>query len=468
MQNKSWFEVSKEGLKELQSGKPKHFIVRELIQNAWDEDTTLCEVGLNYSRGVAQIKVTDDNPPGFKDITDAYTLFKTTPKRSNPKQRGRFNIGEKQSLSCAECGHIITTKGKVVFDKRGRHYSEKEKRDSGTEVLLNVKMSEDEYNEILKILQTYLPPKTLKFVVNGNSISQPTIFKKISVSLETEVLENEALKRVWRKTDIHILKKNSEETYLYEMGIPVCSIDCKYQIDVQQKIPLSIDRESVTEKYFNELYAEVLNSTYSNITPEEASSSWIRQALANKRISEEALKTITEKRFGEKVVVANPFDKNSIDEALSRGYNVVYGSELSAKEWENLRKFQVLKSSTDLFGGIPVKAERVKPTENQLRFAKLAKKIAKDFIKRDIKIIFVKSKANTAAQYGNQTLTYNLSALPENFFDQLVSEENLDLLIHELSHEAGLHTEKNYHELLSELGAQLIIKALSEPSYFKV
>ena len=34
----SWFEVSKEGLKQLQLGKPKHYVARELIQNAWDED----------------------------------------------------------------------------------------------------------------------------------------------------------------------------------------------------------------------------------------------------------------------------------------------------------------------------------------------------------------------------------------------------------------------------------------------
>lgn len=35
MKNKSWFEASKEGLRELQEGKPKHFIARELIQNAY-------------------------------------------------------------------------------------------------------------------------------------------------------------------------------------------------------------------------------------------------------------------------------------------------------------------------------------------------------------------------------------------------------------------------------------------------
>ncbi len=32
MTNKNWFEVDKEGLKQLQAGKPKHYLVRELIK----------------------------------------------------------------------------------------------------------------------------------------------------------------------------------------------------------------------------------------------------------------------------------------------------------------------------------------------------------------------------------------------------------------------------------------------------
>lgn len=40
MKNNNWFEVDKEGLKSLQLGKPKTYVVRELIQNAIDEDIT--------------------------------------------------------------------------------------------------------------------------------------------------------------------------------------------------------------------------------------------------------------------------------------------------------------------------------------------------------------------------------------------------------------------------------------------
>ena len=78
MQTKNWFEVSKQGLKELQDGKPKHYAARELIQNAWDEKIAICDFIATYSKGIAQFIVNDDNPEGFKNLTDAYTLFAPT------------------------------------------------------------------------------------------------------------------------------------------------------------------------------------------------------------------------------------------------------------------------------------------------------------------------------------------------------------------------------------------------------
>ena len=50
------------------------------------------------------------------------------------------------------------------------------------------------------------------------------------------------------------------------------------------------------------------------------------------------------KRFGEKVCVANPFDKQSIDEAISNGYNVIYGSEMSKEEWGKVKENNLIQS----------------------------------------------------------------------------------------------------------------------------
>lgn len=471
VKTKNWFEISTSGLKELQSGKSKSYIVRELIANAFDENITKCEVELFYNQDneEAVIRVIDNNPEGFKDLRDAYTLFRTTHKRKNIKQRGRFNIGEKQAISICEIAKIATTKGTIIFDKNGRTET-KDIFYHGSSIELVVKMTLSEYKEILDILDKYLSPKNIKFIVNEKTQVYKKPFHITEASLETELLQNGIIRKVWRKTKIHILKNfhSDNKTYLYEMGIPVCEINCNYNIDIQQKIPLSIDRETVPEKYLNEVYTEVLNAIYKDIQPEDSSATWIRIAVANRRIDKKALKTITELRFGDKICIANPFDRDSIDEAISRGYKVIYGSELSKKEWSNLRENKILNSSSDLFGKIAVGATYVEPDEKQKLVAKLAQKIAMKLLAINLKVQFVKSKADCAAYFGNNSITFNLTRLPKDFFKDTVSERTLDLILHELGHSAGYHTEKSYHELITKMGSQLIILALKEPNFFEI
>ena len=51
----SWFEVDKDGLRQLQEGKDKRYLLRELIQNAWDEPgVTKVEVEITPVPGAPQ------------------------------------------------------------------------------------------------------------------------------------------------------------------------------------------------------------------------------------------------------------------------------------------------------------------------------------------------------------------------------------------------------------------------------
>ena len=48
----SWFEVDRDGLRQLLEGRDKSFVVRELVQNAWDEPgVTRCDVTLTPIAG---------------------------------------------------------------------------------------------------------------------------------------------------------------------------------------------------------------------------------------------------------------------------------------------------------------------------------------------------------------------------------------------------------------------------------
>ena len=121
----NWFDVDKAGLAKLVASKPRAFIVYELLQNAWDQKVTCVDVTLEPVAGTrnAQITVADDDPDGFADLRDAYTLFAESRKKGNAEQRGRFNLGEKLVLALAKAACIETTTGSVRFDEQGRHAS---------------------------------------------------------------------------------------------------------------------------------------------------------------------------------------------------------------------------------------------------------------------------------------------------------------------------------------------------------
>ena len=99
----NWFDVDKAGLAKLMAGRSKAFVVFELLQNAWDQNVTQVDVTVEPSAGrLVEIKVTDDDPDGFADLRDAYTLFAESRKKANAEQRGRFNLGEKLVLALAK------------------------------------------------------------------------------------------------------------------------------------------------------------------------------------------------------------------------------------------------------------------------------------------------------------------------------------------------------------------------------
>ncbi len=463
MTNKNWFDVDTNGLRQLQLRKPKHYVVRELIQNAFDENIKECRLTTLWQDGLAEIIVKDDNPEGFKNITHAYTLFAPTDKLKNPEKRGRFNMGEKQAISLCEKAIISTTKGTIVFDKTGRHHKST-KTEKGSVVFLLLKISKKEYDEILSTVKKYLVPEKISFIVNEEKIKHQKPLKTIVASLQTETEENQILKKVWRKTKIEIFEM--EEPVLFEMGIPVMQTECQYGINVQQKIPLSIDRDTVPESFLKALYAEILNEMCEYISEQDSSQAWIRQATADKRINPDIVKQILNKRYGEKVVIANPFDPNSIDDALSAGYKVITGNEMSKEEWERIRENKLLPSSSEKFGHSFAISKPYSPNENMKKTAEIAKKIAKECLGINISVCFA-SWTGVSAEYGNRTLTFNVSMLGHRFFDPPLSEQTLDLIIHELGHEKGNHTEKGYHEALTMMAAKLIFLIKKNPSFLE-
>ncbi len=374
-------------------------------------------------------------------------------------------MGEKQIIVLCEKAVIETTKGTLIFDSSGR-YQKKKGREAGSMVQLILKMSREEYDEMIQVARLYLVPKGITYMINGETIPYREPHKTFEATLPTEVENNGIFRKTERKTIIHV-HNLSENAWLFEMGLPICEIEGKYSFNVQQKVPLSIDRDTIPQSFLEKLFGEALNVLHDEIKPEESSESWICVGAGSDRIKSETTKSIITKRYGQKVLIATPNQPLSNDDAIANGFRIVHGSELSKKEWKNVRKADAMKSSSDLFPHNGIRGEDVEPTPNMLIFKNLAKRIAKEVFNIDIVVLF-KKWIGVKAQYGNRTFTVNVEALGEDFFKPDPTIEMLDLIIHELGHEKGMHTEHSYHEALTLIGATMTMKALKKPEFFEV
>jgi len=464
---KNWFTVDKAGLRALQKGKSKTFIINELVQNAFDQNITFCKVDIHQiTNSEIYISVVDDDPNGFSNIAHAYTLFADTYKRRDPTKRGRFNLGEKQVISICDWATVKTTKGTIRFDDKGRTELP-EKTDKGSIIEIAFHGNKKDFTELLEHTKLLVAPSNVQFIVNNDKILPKTAFKAFEASLDTEVLEDDIMVQKFRKTAINLYEPENQ-SYIYEMGIPIMKIDCPWSIDIQQKIPLAVDRETVRSAFIQDVYAETLNYTYMDIKEEDSSALWIRKATKDKRTKKDAIKEVLNKRFGDKFVSRNPFDPNANDEALANGYNVISGNQMSSEEWERIRENNLIKSSSDVFGAKGIACEKEeKPTPKQVLFSMFARRVAKEYLNVELIVRYVKSNDTARAYYGGQSVTFNLSRLPANFFDK-VGWKNIKLLLHELGHEKGNHTEHSYHDCITTMSGKLVIKALEDPTFFEV
>jgi hypothetical protein len=477
-----WFEGSKEGLAMLLEKRGKAFAVSELIQNAWDaEGVTKVKVTLEpiQNKQQAVLWVEDDSPDGFHDITHAYTLFAPSDKKANPEKRGRFNLGEKLVLACCIDASVTTTTGCVVFARDGKRIRGRRQTYKGSIFQATIKVTREEIVEITKAFFRLLPPEGIVTSFNGNTLVPRKTKHHFTATLATEISDEEGnLRPTRRKTEVEVYQpEDGEVPHLYEMGIPVVPTNDKWHINVQQKIPLNMDRDNVTPAYLRRLRVLVLNEMFDCIDKEDANT-WCRDAVADKEASHEAVHASLDLRFGDKRVIFDPTDPEANSLAVSKGYTVIHGRSLSKGEWDNVKKTgaalpagQVTPSPkpySDDPNADPVDIIlEDKWTEEQRLVCDYTSWLAYRLLQRDVTVTIVNTTNYFAAAYGKGRLDFNLKRLGKAFFIG-VAKHNLDavdrlhdLLIHEFAHEYSTdHLSSKYHEACTKIGAKLTRLAL--------
>jgi hypothetical protein len=478
---KSWLEIDRGGLAKLMEGRPKSFILNELVSNAWDEATREVKiiVAPASTRGYINIYVEDDNPEGFKNLSHAYTLFAESSKKGNAEQRGRFNLGEKLVLALARTAWIETTTGAIEFSSDYRRPMHT-KRNRGSLVMVEIKATKAEMDEIIASAGRLIPPAGVKTTVNGDVLPEWTPLTRFRETLPTVIGDDEGvLRRTERKTIVRVYEpRYGESAMIYELGIPVVETGDRFHVDVQQKVPLNQERDNVTPGFLRAVRVAVLNATHEKIEPEEATQGWVRDACGDARVAPEALKTIIHARFGQNAVTFDPSDREANKISASEDRQIVHGGSLSAGEWANVRSAGLLPPA----GKVTPSPKPYDPDGDALKLiphddwslgmllvADFAQEAAQELLDRRIKVrIANEPDWPVAATFGpSGSLVLNVPRLKPSFFDGGITEEVLDLLIHEFGHHWTIdHLSREYYDALTRLGARMTLLALKRPELF--
>jgi hypothetical protein len=473
-----WFNVDKTGLRRLLERRGKEFVVYEPIQNAWDQHVTRVDVTLAKEPHArcAVLRVEDDDPNGFSNLTHAFTLFAESEKKANANQRGRFNFGEKLVLAMCDEAEIQTTTGGVRFDAQGRHLLRK-KRNRGSIFEGRLKLTNKELEACCAAVFRLIPPPGIITTFNGTELRAREPVAVFEATLKTEISDEEGnLRPTTRKTNVHLYEPVGVEVgTLYEMGIPVVETGDSYHCDVQQKVPVSLDRANVAPGYLRTLRTLVLNQTFTHLDTDQANTRWVKDALSDPHVSEDAIRAVIERRFGTKAVVYDPSDQEANKIAGHRGYTVVTGSQLGKEEWENVRRVGVLKPAGQVTpsekpfhpDGKPL-ATVAPENWSEVETATVAtiKRISIALLGYAVEVIIADDFGwSFDGAYENGKLYINKPRLGNKFFAAVLCESALSFLIHEFAHEhAGDHLSHEYHEAACRLGARLVVAVANDPS----
>ena len=162
------FTISTEGMAELHKDRKPWALIKELIANAWDEDSAdRCDVTIKAVKGGVLVRV-EDNGDGFTDINDAFTLLAPSKKRSQINKRGRFNVGEKEIISVAISAKVITPGTTVTFPKAGGRRVDENKRKRGTIVEATMNWKANIIPDTVAMLARFIAPDGETYIINGD------------------------------------------------------------------------------------------------------------------------------------------------------------------------------------------------------------------------------------------------------------------------------------------------------------
>ena len=436
------FEVDTAGMRQLHENRRPHELIKELIQNVFDEDAaTICRVEIRPDLDGILVSVTDDGG-GFQNISDAYTIMGDTAKRKDPTKRGRFNLGEKEVVSVAIEAKVETVGTTVRFPREGGREVTPNRRRRGTRIEALMPWNSRDAEELAARLTRFKAPDHLTFTINGIEPERKAANHRTRGRLPTVVQEEDggAMKTTRRMTDVDISEPAGATGQIFEMGIPIQDIDLPFDVNVHQKVPMPPNRDTVSEGYLKRIYSLVLSEVHGEMPAEQFSETWVREAIEDTETAAEAVRTTLRQRYGDRVVTWSSNTRANM-EALDNGYQVIHPRSLSQKELKNLRDKAGLQSANALFrdrtgdGGAVMEGEMGLAVRRD--FTDWVRQLSA-FAGFSVQVEYVNDPgarmvACCTMNSANPRMQFNTHYLDDQFFAGRGADQ-LELLIHELGH----------------------------------
>lgn len=311
--------------------------------------------------------------------------------------------------------------------------------------------SSDEVQRVIDFLRCLYVPKGKKFIVCGEQVRPVKPLKIAKAKLSTEYLKTngdgvQVMTKTQRKTELWFYKRCQPSAYLYELGIPVCEIDGKFDVNVQQKIPLSHDRTLVPPSYIRDIYAEMLMALEDQIEPGDLGNSHVRSAMEDDRIDNQTSARLFKQQFGEQAVIQS-HDADSDQEAARAGATIVSSRTFGKTVNSKLRaggiattkeKFCRNKKTLEADGLMPDGFRmKDKPTDDQAKLVDYTKMLSQAMYGKVIDVsLAVWNDFQTPAFYQDDGIIFNCKALRRQLLARPVSSMT-SLVLHELAHSMG-------------------------------
>jgi hypothetical protein len=220
-----------------------------------------------------------------------------------------------------------------------------------------------------------------------------------------------------------------------------------------------MERDNVTPGFLAAVRVAVLNALSSAVNHEQAGEAWVRTAASDPRIEAAAFRRIMETRFGRNVVAFDPSDIGSNREAASQGFTVVSGGGLCRGEWENARRTDVLRPAGQVFptkhqGKEPAKRfDRSEWTEEMRAYGEFVEAVSPEMVGHRVRVEYIRDPRMVCGQFFGTWFNANLSK-----HDVSDWQANLELMLHELSHEvvgSNDHLHHAFYQTVGRLGGTL-------------